>query len=129
MKDGNFAVAQSGGPTAAINATLCGVIEGAFASDKNIFGAVASLIEVPSKYENAIEMILGASLQNVVTESEEDAKRAIALLKKDNAGRATFLPVNTIKGRKLEEKGLNDAYGFIGIASDLCSCDAEYDGI
>ena len=96
---------------------------------KGIKGPVSRIISVPSEYTVAIEIALGFAMQNIVTATEEDAKRAIALLKKDNAGRATFLPVNTIKGRKLEEKGLDDAYGFIGIASDLCSCDAEYDGI
>ena len=96
---------------------------------KGIRGPVSRIISVPSEYTVAIEIALGFAMQNIVTATEEDAKRAIAMLKKDNAGRATFLPVNTIKGRKLEEKDLDDTYGFVGIASDLCSCDEEYNGI
>jgi len=96
---------------------------------KGIKGPVSRIITVPSEYTVAIEIALGFAMQNIVTATEEDAKRAIALLKKDNAGRATFLPVNTIKGRRLEENGIDDCYGFIGIASDLCSCDNEYNGI
>ncbi len=96
---------------------------------KGIKGPVSRIISVPSEYTVAIEIALGFAMQNIVTATEEDAKRAIALLKKDNAGRATFLPVNTIKGRYLDEKGLDDCYGFIGVASDLCSCDSEYNGI
>ena len=96
---------------------------------KGIKGPVSRIISVPSEYTVAIEIALGFAMQNIVTATEEDAKRAIALLKKDNAGRATFLPVNTIKGRRLEENGLDDCYGFVGIAADLCSCDSEYNGI
>ncbi len=96
---------------------------------KGIRGPVSRIISVPSEYTVAIEIALGFAMQNIVTATEEDAKRAIALLKRDNAGRATFLPVNTIKGRKLEEKGLDDCYGFMGVASDLCSCEDEYNGI
>ena len=96
---------------------------------KGIKGPVSRIISVPSEYTVAIEIALGFAMQNIVTATEEDAKRAIALLKKDNAGRATFLPVNTIKGRRLEENGLDNSYGFVGIAADLCSCDEEYNGI
>ena len=96
---------------------------------KGIKGPVSRIISVSSDYTVAIEIALGFAMQNIVTATEEDAKRAIAQLKKDNAGRATFLPVNTIKGKKLDEKGLDDCYGFVGIASDLCSCDSEYEGI
>ncbi len=92
---------------------------------KNIFGALASLIEVPSKYETAIEMILGASLQNVVTESEDDAKRAIEFLKSNNLGRATFLPISAVKANKINEKFKNDM-GVIGIASDLVNFSPKY---
>lgn len=96
---------------------------------KGIRGPVSRIISVPSEYTVAIEIALGFAMQNIVTSTEEDAKRAISVLKRDNAGRATFLPINTIKGRKLEEKGLDDCYGFVGIASELCSCDEEYRGI
>ena len=95
---------------------------------KNIFGAVASLIEVPSKYENAIEMILGASLQNVVTESEEDAKRAIDFLKTNNLGRASFLPISAVKANKVNEKFKGDT-GVVGVASELVNFDKKYQAV
>lgn len=96
---------------------------------KGIRGPVSRIIAVPSEYTVAIETALGYAMQNIVTASEEDAKRAIVYLKQKNAGRATFLPMNTIKGRKLTEQGLDDCYGFVGIASDLCSCEEEYNEI
>lgn len=95
---------------------------------KNICGALASLIKVPSEYEIAIEMVLGASIQNIVTETEEDAKRAISFLKENNLGRASFLPINAIKGGKLNEnfKGFD---GVLGVASDLISYDKKYENV
>ena len=95
---------------------------------KNIFGAVASLVEVPSKYETAIEMILGASLQNVVTETEEDAKRAIEFLKTNNLGRASFLPISAVKANKLNEKFKNEA-GLVGVASELVKFDKKFESV
>lgn len=94
-----------------------------------IHGPVSRVISVPSEYTVAIETALGGAMQNIVTSTEEDAKRAISVLKRKDAGRATFLPLTTIKGNELQEKGLDDCYGFVGIASRLCSCDAKYNGI
>ena len=94
-----------------------------------VLGPVSQLIKVPSEYNVAIEVALGSKMQNIVTKSDEDAKRAIKMLKKLDGGRATFLPITTIKGRKLDEKGLDDCYGYIGIAADLCTCDDEFDNI
>lgn len=96
---------------------------------KGIHGPVSRIIEVPADYTVAIETSLGAAMQNIVTSTEQDAKNAIALLKQLNGGRATFLPINTIKGKKLDVDGLDDCYGFIGIASDLCGCKSEYNNI
>ncbi|MBQ9742709.1 MAG: chromosome segregation protein SMC [Ruminococcus sp.] len=96
---------------------------------KGIRGPVSRILKVPTEYAVAIETALGYAMQNIVTATEEDAKRAIAMLKQQKAGRATFLPVNTIKGKKLAEKDIDDCYGFVGIASDLCSCDEQYEGI
>lgn len=96
---------------------------------KGIKGPVSRIIDVPSEYTVAIEIALGAAMQNVVTATEQDAKAAIAYLKKHDGGRATFLPMNTIKPKELNEKGIDDYYGFIGIASDLCECKPEYDNI
>lgn len=94
-----------------------------------IHGPVSRVIKTPSQYSTAIETALGAAMQNIVTTSDSDAKRAIAYLKQHDGGRATFLPMSTIKGRELGEKGLEQCAGFIGIASQLCSCDECYSGI
>ena len=94
----------------------------------NIIGSVASLMEVPSKYETAIEMALGASIQNIVTEKEEDAKRAIEYLKVNNLGRASFLPISSVKGTKITQNFKTDS-GALGVASDLINYDAKYTGI
>lgn len=96
---------------------------------KGIKGPVSRIIKVPGEYTVAIEIALGAAMQNIVTATEQDAKAAIAFLKKRDGGRATFLPMNTIKPKELNEKGLDDLYGFIGIASDLCDCNPEYNNI
>ncbi len=94
-----------------------------------IHGPVSRVIQVPGEYAPAIETALGGAMQNIVTETEEDAKRAISFLKKRDAGRATFLPISTIKGSELKENGLENEEGFVGIASTLCSCDDKYKGI
>ena len=65
-------------------------------------GVLANVIEVPEEYQTAIEMCLGASLQNIVTETEDDAKRLVEHLRKNNLGRASFLPITSVKGRKIE---------------------------
>ena len=94
-----------------------------------IHGPVSRTIKTSSEYNIAIEIALGAAMQNIVTETDEDAKRAIAFLKSHNGGRATFLPMSTIRGRSLSESGLESCEGFVGIASDLCSCEECYRGI
>ena len=94
----------------------------------NIFGALANLIEVPSKFETAIEMCLGATIQNIITETEDEAKRAIEFLKTNNLGRASFLPISAVKGDKISQK-LNGNNGFLGIASEVISYDKKYDGV
>ena len=96
---------------------------------RGIRGTVFQLIEVPEAYTTAIETALGAAVQNIVTETENDAKRAINTLKNLGAGRATFLPMNAVKGRSLEEKGLEDMFGFVGVASDLISYDPQYENV
>ena len=94
-----------------------------------ICGPVSRVISVPKEYGVAIETALGSAMQNIVTETDEDAKRAIRYLKSVDGGRATFLPLNTIKPRELRENGLEDCYGFVGVAANLCSCDNKYNGI
>ncbi|MCI5680324.1 MAG: chromosome segregation protein SMC [Bacteroidales bacterium] len=95
--------------------------------EKGICGAVGQLLKVEEEYETAIEAALGGALQNVVTETEEDAKDAIQYLKKHNLGRATFLPVTAIKGRPLEGKNAIMAeVGVIGTAYDLVTFDEKF---
>ena len=95
---------------------------------KGMHGVLANIISVPSEYETAIEMCLGASLQNIVTDTEEDAKKLVEHLKKNNLGRASFLPITAVKGRKIESiKGKK--IGVIGIASDLVKFDKKYEQI
>ncbi len=96
---------------------------------RGICGPVSRVISVPQKYGVAIETALGAAMQNIVTETDEDAKRAIGYLKSTDGGRATFLPLNTIKPRELRENGLDDCYGFVGVAAELCTCENKYRGI
>ena len=94
-----------------------------------IHGPVSRVIKTPSEYSTAVEIALGAAMQNIVTSNDTDAKNAIAYLKRSDGGRATFLPMSTIKGRILSESGLHDCEGFVGIAAELCSCEDCYKGI
>jgi len=98
---------------------------------RRIEGTVAQLIKVKAEYEVALEMALGAALQNIVTGTEEDAKFLISHLKANNYGRATFMPLSSIKGRMLDASA--DKYlklkGVIGVASDLCGFDKKYTDI
>lgn len=96
---------------------------------KGICGPVSRVISVPSEYGIAIETALGAAMQNIVTDTDVDAKQAIRYLKSIDGGRATFLPLNTIKARDFKESGLESCYGFVGIAAELCSCIPKYKGI
>ena len=96
---------------------------------RGIYGPVSKLISVDKKYSVAIETALGNSIQNVVVESESDAKRAINYLKDNNAGRATFLPISTIKARDFKNEGFDDVFGYVGIASDLVSVDKKYESV
>ena len=95
---------------------------------KGMHGVLANIIEVPEEYQTAIEMCLGSSLQNIVTENEETAKKLIEHLRKNNLGRASFLPITSVKGKKLDKiKGKNT--GVIGIASDLIKYSKKYENI
>lgn len=94
-----------------------------------IHGPLSKLINVPDKYSVAIETALGAAVQFVVVDKEADAKRAINYLKETKGGRATFLPIASIKSKDLSEKGLDDNFGFINIASELVSADGKYQEI
>ncbi len=96
---------------------------------RGVHGPVTKLIRVPREYAVALETALGGAMQNVVVDSEEAAKAAIRLLKQRDSGRATFLPLTTTQGRVISSRELEDAPGFVGIASELCSCDPMYNGV
>ena len=95
---------------------------------KGMHGVIANLIEVPERYQTAIEMCLGVNIQNIVTDSEEDAKRLVKYLRENNLGRASFLPISSVKGRKIE-KIHSSENGYIGVASDLIKFDKKYEQI
>lgn len=96
---------------------------------RGICGPVSSIITVDSKYSLAIETALNNAIQNIVTETENDAKAAINFLKNNKAGRATFLPVQTIKSREFKEHGFEDMLGYVGMANELVKNDKKYDEI
>lgn len=96
---------------------------------KGMHGVLANLISVNKEYELAIEMCLGQALQNVVTETEEDAKKLVEHLRNNNLGRASFLPISSIRGKRIENVISNGMKGVIGIASDLVKCDKKYSQI
>lgn len=96
---------------------------------EGIHGTVARLLEVPEEYALAIETALGGSMQHIVVENENAAKSAIRFLKQQNAGRATFLPLTSVKGRELTGYDLTDQEGYVDLASHLVKADAQYQGI
>ena len=97
--------------------------------NKGVKGVLANLISVPEKYQTAIETVLGATLQNIVTDTEEDAKKLIEYLRQNSLGRASFLPISSVKGKKVDRLIKNNLEGVIGIASDLIKTDKKYEGI
>lgn len=102
-----------------------------FGSLKNnsIYGPVSALIKTDGKYITAIETALGGAVNNIVTETEEDAKAAIKYLKASKKGRVTFLPISAVKPKPFISSGENKCKGYIGIASELVDYSTEFDGI
>ena len=96
---------------------------------RGIHGPVASLMKTEQAYSLAIEIALGAGLQNIVVDREEDAKSAIAFLKQRDGGRATFLPLTAIRGEELRQRGVEAEPGFVGLASRLVRFDGKYRNI
>ena len=95
--------------------------------EPGIRGVVADIIHVQKDYEVAIETALGGSIQNIVTDNEQTAKRMISFLKKNRYGRATFLPLSNISGRGgLAQKDVLREPGVVGTANTLVEADAEY---
>ena len=96
---------------------------------RNLHGPVSRLIRTDDAYTVAIEISLGGAMQQIVVDSEADAKAAISYLKRTGGGRATFLPLNVTKGKKLQENAVEDCRGFVGIASELVKSDNRYRGV
>ena len=96
---------------------------------KGVHGVLADLILVDEKFQIAIEMSLGQAMQNIVTDTEKEAKKLIEYLRNNNIGRASFLPISEIKGKKLEKINSKGIDGVIGIASDLIKVDSIYSKI
>lgn len=98
--------------------------------DKRVYGVVSDLIAVPKGYEIALEIALGSAVQNIVVDNEGTAGNLINFLKKNNHGRATFLPLSTIKPRVINlNKGVANTMGYLGIASELVSYDNKFKSI
>lgn len=95
---------------------------------KGVEGVLAELISVPKKFEKAVEIALGSSIQNIVIDTQEDAKRVINYLKSKNLGRVTFLPITSMSGRYLNSKEtkLLEEDGVIGVGSDVLDYDNKY---
>ena len=93
---------------------------------RNVHGPVSRLIKTDDAYSVAVEIALGAAMQHIVVSSEADGKAAILQLKNRDMGRATFLPMTAIEGRVLQERGLDECRGFVGLASDLVRSAPQY---
>ena len=96
---------------------------------KGVCGVLANIVSTEKEYETAIEMCLGGSLQNIVTETESEAKKLVEHLRKNNMGRASFLPITSVKGRKIDKYDSKHINGIIGVASDLVKYEKKYEGI
>ena len=92
-------------------------------------GVLASLIKVPAKFETAIEVALGAAVQNIVTYDENGAKDLISFLKTNQFGRATFLPISSMRRRDMDERRISGKQGVFGVASKLISYDKKIDNV
>ena len=96
-----------------------------------VHGVVADLIHVPARLERAMDMVLGGALQNIVVNRDEDAKRMIEYLRANRFGRATFLPISSVRGRTLsqQERNVLAMPGCVGLASELVEFDPKYQGV
>ena len=99
------------------------------ALSSKIEGVVANLIKVPAHLETAVEAALGGALQNVVTRNEDDAKFLIKYLKDNRYGRITFLPVTSVKRRRLDNDGILKEKGCLGVADTLVDFDKKYSNV
>ena len=97
--------------------------------NKGMNGVLANLLTVPKQYQTAIEMALGGSIQNIVTDTEEEAKNFVEYLRENKLGRASFLPISSIKGQKISKINSTGINGVLGIASDLIKYNSKYEQI
>lgn len=98
--------------------------------NKGIIGVIADIISVDREYETAVETALGGNIQNIVTEDEEVAKKMIRMLKETKGGRATFMPLTSVKDRgEFDKPSVRDEKGFIGMASELVKADKKYSDV
>jgi len=93
---------------------------------RGVHGPVSKVLKVKKEHSTAIETALGNAIQHIIVDTEADAKRAIEHLKSEGKGRATFLPISSIKSREFTESGFEDMFGFVGVASELVECDDNY---
>ena len=93
---------------------------------RGVHGPVSALLRTPDEYTTAIETALGAAMQNLVVDTDEDAKAGIRYLKRTDAGRATFLPLQAIRGRSVDTREFAAARGYVGLASELVQFDPHY---
>lgn len=94
-----------------------------------VFGTVAQNIGVEQKYAVAVETALGGAMQNIIVENEDIAKRCIRFLKEQKGGRATFLPITSVRGNELREQGIENCDGYIANASRIVTYDEKFSGI
>lgn len=99
--------------------------------DSAVHGVVAGILKTPKQYERALDMVLGAALQQIITDDEQTAKRLIEYLRENRFGRATFLPMTTVRGRTLsgEERQVLSMPGCLGVASELVTYEPQYRSI
>ena len=95
----------------------------------HIHGPISQLIRAEDQYTVAVEIALGGAMQQIVVDSEQDAKAAIAYLKRTNGGRTTFWPLSSIRGRELKETGLEKCRGYVGIAAKLIKFEKRYENL
>ncbi len=96
---------------------------------RGVHGPVTGIIKTERDYAVAIETALGGAMQNIVVDTDQDAKSAINLLKQRDGGRATFLPLSTIKGSQIDTNQAEKCEGFVGLASKLVNCDSIYNNV
>ncbi len=96
---------------------------------QNIHGPLSRLIRTEDAYTVAVEIALGAAMQNIVVSTEQDGKAVLNFLKRSNGGRATCAPISLLRGKRLQENGLEGCPGFVGIASDLVRSEEIYRGV